>query len=417
MRKTGLRRIAASALLATVVAMAPQASRPAVAAEIGPEADWCSAANALAPGAELVLRPGDYAGPCSIRTSGRPGAPIVIRAADPAARPRLVFLGSRDNVVNLAASFVTLRGLAFGPTLPDIDAIRIKQGGEEVTIEDCTFSGLGGLAIVSHSTSRRLTIRNNEIIGSNATAIYVGCHDGYSCQVTDALIEGNYIDGVEALPPQIGYGVQVKLNSTAVIRDNVIVNTKGPGIMVYGSHDTTRPSLVERNFLARSRTSSGIVVGGGPVTVRNNISVAAAEAGIGLENYGRRGLLRGVVVAHNTVHGGRKGGISAPADGPAEVKLFHNAVHSHGGMALPAPRAGIVALGNVDCRLLPCFIDPGNLDFTPLPDSPLGAQAKPGWHLTRDDYFGTPRPAVAAIGAVERATGSAVRIGRKLRPN
>jgi hypothetical protein len=312
---------------------------------------------------------------------------------------------------------VTLRALAFGPTLPDVDAIRIKQGGNEVTIEDCTFSGLGGLAIVSHSTSHGLTIRNNEILGSTATAIYLGCHDGYSCQVTDAVIEGNYIDSVHPPPPQIGYGIQVKLNSAAVIRDNVIVDTKGPGVMVYGSHDISQPSLIERNFLAHSRTSSGIVIGGGPVTVRNNISVGAAEAGIGLEDYGRRGLLRGVVLAHNTVHGGRKGGISAPADGRAELKLLHNAVHAHGGTALPAPRGGIAALGNVDCRLVPCFINPGTLDFTPLPGSPLVSQARPGGELTRDDYFGKSRPAAAATGAVEPATGSAIRVGRKLRPN
>jgi hypothetical protein len=43
---------------------------------------------------------------------------------------------------------------------------------------------------------------------------------------------------VDAQEDEVGYGLQVKLNSTAVIRDNVIVDTKGPGIMVYGAGET-----------------------------------------------------------------------------------------------------------------------------------------------------------------------------------
>ena len=39
--------------------------------------------------------------------------------------------------------------------------------------------------------------------------------------------------------------------------------------------------------------------------MRNNIAVGNREAGIALEDHGRRGLLRGVVVAHNTVVGPR----------------------------------------------------------------------------------------------------------------
>ena len=84
--------------------------------EIGPEADLCAEINALAPGDELVLRPGEYRGPCTVRRGGLPGAPRVIRAKDLADRPRIVYGGATANVLDVKADHVTIRGLAFGPT-------------------------------------------------------------------------------------------------------------------------------------------------------------------------------------------------------------------------------------------------------------------------------------------------------------
>jgi hypothetical protein len=283
--------------------------------EIGPEANWCEIINALLPGGEVVLRPGSYPGPCTIHRSGALGAPIVIRAKDPHDRPHIVYLGHGDNVLNVRAEHVIIRGLHFGPTMLNIDAIRIYAGSNS-TIEDCRFQGVGGIAVVANHTSlTHVVVRRNEIIQSRATAMYFGCHDGISCTASDFLLERNYIRGVEAEEREIGYGIQVKLNSTAVIRDNVILDTKGPGIMVYGATDLSKVSLVERNFVAGSRTSSAIVLGGGPAVVRNNVVTTSAEAGIGLENYHRRGLLRGVVVSHNTIYGNAKGGNLVPAQG------------------------------------------------------------------------------------------------------
>jgi len=44
---------------------------------------------------------------------------------------------------------------------------------------------------------------------------------------------------------EIGYGIQVKLNSIGIIRDDVIINTKGPGIMVYDASDLEKINVVE----------------------------------------------------------------------------------------------------------------------------------------------------------------------------
>lgn len=371
------------------------------AAEIGPEADWCGAIHALAAAEALILRPGQYRGPCTIRRGGTPATPLVIQAKDPTHPPQIVYLEQAANVLNIYADHVVIRGLQFGPTLPDVDAIRIYTGSD-ITIEDCRFFELGGTAVVANHTSvRQITVRRNEIGRSEATAMYFGCHDGVGCMASELLIVGNYVHGVRAPDPEIGYGIQVKLNSTATIRDNVISDTKGPGIMVYGSSDPARVSMVERNLVASSQTSSGIVVGGGPAIVRNNVAITSAEAGISLEDYGRRGLLRGIELLHNTVYENANGGILVPSEGRLEAKIVNNAVQARPATpAFPRGRVGVVSLGNLDCTDLACFADPGKRDFSPLvlgTGSLVGDAAMP-----RDDYFGRHRGVPPTVGAIEQ---------------
>ena len=373
--------------------------------EIGPEADWCREANTLPAGAELLLRPGDYQGPCSIRGGEGAVGPISIRAKDPDRPARIVYSGGSHNVLNIHRDDVTIRGLEFGPTLQDVDGIRIYDGNG-ITIEDCRFSQMGGIAVVAnHVSVRDLTIRRNSIRHSKSTAMYFGCHDGISCTASNLVIEQNFIDGVDT-EQGIGYGIQIKLNSTATIRDNVIVNTKGPGIMVYGAADPSRVSLVERNLVSGSRTSSGIVLGGGPAVVRNNVALANAEVGVGLEDYRRRGLLQGILVAHNTLYGNSKGAIGVPAYGRLEAKVINNAAHARSGTrALPPDRSGLLARGNVDCSLVPCFGNPKEMDFSPHATSPLvgRGRSEADQRMPVDDYLGRRRGEVPTPGAFDGA--------------
>ena len=379
---------------------------------VGPDQDWCTAANSLGPGGELRLAQGDYVGSCWIRNGGSPGAPLVITADDASTRPRLMTSASRDNLINVAAGHVTFRGLRFGPTPTDVDAIRVRSG-DDIAVEDCHFQELGGIAIVANSASSRgLTITGNEIEASKATAIYLGCHDGAACRLTDIVIEGNYVHGVDAPPPYVGYGMQIKLNSVGTIRGNTVLDTKGPGIMVYGSRDPVATSVVERNLVMNSRNEAGIVLGGGPTVVWNNV-VVGGLAGIALENYGGRGLLRGIVVSHNTVWGAVTGGITHTGGGPVQARVAYNASHTVTGPAFPRPNPGILTLGNVDCRLFTCFMDPLTLNFAPRPGSPLIGRAPLGPGTPETDFFGTRRPPVAAAGAVEAGASNAVLIPGK----
>jgi len=386
----------------TLTVLAPS---HAAAREIGPEANLCAEIEALPAEEELVLAPGEYQGPCAIRRGGEPGAPLVIRAADPERRPRIVYGGPNANVFEVRASHITIRGLEFGPSQSGVDAIRIFAAND-VTIEECHFTQLGGIAIVaSHASVRGLVVRRNVIRESLATAMYFGCHDGFSCTVTGLVVEGNFINGVKAPESEIGYGLEVKLNSMGMIRDNIVVNTKGPGIMVYGSSNTTSVSFVERNVVIGSRKSSGIVVGGGPAIVRNNVAASNDEAGIAVEDYKKRGLLRGIFIANNTVYKNGAGGITVPQTGVSGVTIVNNAAHAGGTTrAYPTPKTGLRLAGNIDCTTLPCFANPEREDFSPDAGSLLrgaGVLWTDTW-MPREDFFGVRRSMPPTAGAIER---------------
>ena len=381
---------------------------PAGATEIGPEDDFCGAVNQLQPGDELRLRPGDYQGPCVIRRGGSPGAPTTIAAADPQQRPRILYDGITANVLEVRSGHLVIRGLEFGPTRPDVDAIRIMLGNGLV-IENCRFVQVGGIAITANNMSvQGLTIRGNVIEGSRSTGMYFGCHDGQRCVVTDLLVAGNLIRGVSAAPDQVGYGLEIKLNSSGIVRDNIILRTKGPGIMVYGARDLLTQNLVERNVVMGSERAAGIVVGGGPAVVRNNVVLTNNDGGISLQDYGKRGLLRRIAIVHNTIYGNLVGGITIEGQEARETTVLNNAIQSPGGTpAVAAPRPGVWTAGNVDCTYRACFMQPDGFDFSPFPGSALvgpGTLAG-GEALPREDLFRMRRGSPPTVGAIERPSG------------
>ena len=394
--------------VALALAFAGWGAGPAGAAEIGPEDDFCASINQLHPGDELRLRPGDYRGPCVVRRGGSSGAPITIAAADPDQRPRIVYDGITANVLEVRAGHLVIRGLEFGPTRPDVDAIRIIAGND-IVIESCRFFQLGGIAITANNTTvRGLTVRGNLIEDSRSTGMYFGCHDGIRCVVSDLVVAGNSIRGVTAAPDQVGYGLEIKLNSSSIVRDNVILRTKGPGIMVYGARDLLTQNLVERNVVMGSGRSAGIVVGGGPAVVRNNVVLTNNDGGISLQDYGQRGLLRRIAVVHNTIYGNLVGGITIEGHEARDTTFLNNAIQSPGGSpAVPAPRPGVWMAGNVDCTYRACFMQPDGLDFSPFPGSALtvpGGLAL-GDPLPRDDLFRVRRGIPPTVGAIERPSG------------
>jgi hypothetical protein len=371
--------------------------------EIRPEDELCRAINDPASGAEIILLAGEYHGPCMVRRGGTADRPLVIRAKSVDARPRIAYDGQAANVFEVRADHVIVMGLSFGPTRKNIDGIRIRAN-KDVSVVDCEFSSMGGIAVVANQSNLHgLRVKSNVVRNSNATAMYFGCHDGKSCQLADLTIEKNLIDGVSAADNEVGYGIQVKLNSPSIIRDNVITDTKGPGIMVYGGREVLEESLIERNFVSGSRTSSGIVIGGGPAIVRNNIAVANSQAGIALYDYGQWGLLRRIKVGFNTLYGNEAGGIMASAGKVAESVMIGNVGASlSGAPAFPPRQAGLLAEDNLVCDNS-CFADAGKNDFSAAPNSLLERRVvayKAAWQPA-DDFFAQSRQSPPKPGAAE----------------
>ncbi len=338
-----------------------------------------------------------------IRRGGTAERPLIIRGKRGEGRPRLFYEGRSANVLEIHADYVMLRGLVLGPTRRSVDGIRIIAN-YGITIEDCESSYLGGIAIAATRTNvDGLTVRRNVVTDSAATAMYFGCQDGIGCLISNLIVERNFIHRVKAIDPEIGYGIQIKLNSTGVIRDNVIVDTTGPGIMVYGSSDPYSLSVIERNFVIGSRRSSGVLIGGGPVQVRNNIVSRNFFGGVTLQDYANRGLLRKIAVVSNTAFKNDFGEFVVPLQVKLSQVLFamNAAESSVGTEVFPRPHTGLDLQENIDCTTSACLTDPVSLNFSPLPGSPVyRVQNLKRVGLPSDDYYGRNRKQKPIAGAV-----------------
>ncbi|MDP2305474.1 MAG: right-handed parallel beta-helix repeat-containing protein [Pseudomonadota bacterium] len=375
----------------------------AATVQVTPGDDWCGAIRAAAPGDTVTLAPGDYAGPCTIDHGGTEGAPVVVAAQDPAAPPHIVYTGASSNVIDVLVSDVTLRGLAFGPTQADIDAVKIKAGSR-VTVEDCTFSEVGGISVSANSADGDA----NAVLGCafldlQATGLYFGCHDG-TCVQSQVRIEDNVFDGVTS--SAVGYALEIKLDSWGTVARNAIRNTKGPGIEIYGSRDGSVTSMVEQN-LVYGGESGAIEIGGGPAIVRNNIVIGAGGGGIVSYDYGGRGLVSGVHIVGNTAIG--EGGPAFSTSGwqaGADLELRDNAgLQRDGGAALPDAIEGIPMDGNVTCGAA-CFVDAEALDLWPAPEGELVDAAVPTEASLETDFCGRPRGDAPDVGAFEASAGA-----------
>jgi hypothetical protein len=377
---------------------------------VGPTEAWCSAINSAAPGTEVILLAGSYTSPCGITAVGTATAPVVVRSQNEAAGSRATFAyaGSTANVIEFRdAAYVVLRGVTFAPTQAGVDAIRIRRAND-VVIEGNEFAAIGGISVAANdNNTQRITVRQNTFTDLQTTGLYFGCHDGAACHATDILIEGNLIDGVTS--PGVGYGIEVKLNSWATVRGNTILRTQGPGVMVYGSNRGDPASVVEQNYIEGSLTEGGVVVGGGPAIVRNNVLVGNAYGGVSAQDYNGRNLQAAVWIVHNTVLDNGDSGINVQnwQAGRGNV-LANNAIRPRSGTAAvrPSTPAGTVT-GNLTCGATSGCWEQATTkpyDLVPAAGSPLvdaGGTGTEGWRPA-EDFEGMPRDSRPDVGAFER---------------
>jgi hypothetical protein len=332
-----------------------------------PGDDWCDLVDQAASGDEVVLETGTHDGPCSIYTDG-----VTIRG-DGAG---ISYTGTSSNVLDIYTDDVTLKNIAFGRTESDIDVV--KSRGHRLTVDSCSFLKTGGISIAANSQpSTGVVVTNNTFTDLRATGIYFGCHSG-NCAATDYRVTGNLIDGVTS--NNVGYGMEFKLNSWGVVADNVIHDTQGPAIEIYGSENASDVTYVERNFVVDTTTDGAIEIGGGPAVVTSNIVVGGATGGIVAYDYGGRNLGQDIVVVGNTIYGELVSHV--------DVEATHNVALGFN---------GTLADDNQPCDDS-CFMDAASWDFTMA--TPEDAEA----HSDLDvDFCGNTRSA-PIFGAFDGGT-------------
>ncbi|MBT8143722.1 MAG: right-handed parallel beta-helix repeat-containing protein [Gammaproteobacteria bacterium] len=256
-------------LLAVIVLLPLAVNGKTVA--IGPGDDFEAAANALRPGDHLVLGDGVYTFDerIALTASGKRGKPVVIRAAE-GATPILEQATNQNNVIEVVGNeYLVLRGLtvrggSHGIRLIDADFI---------TIEDCEIYETGDVALSANAkgTYEGLRILRNHIHHTNHTGegMYLGCNED-KCRIANSLIEGNYVHHTNGPSVTQGDGIEIKKGSyNNIVRNNVIHDTKYPGILLYGTNGNGDPNVVEGNVVWNSGDNTVQI--GADARVRNNI--------------------------------------------------------------------------------------------------------------------------------------------------
>ncbi len=277
--------------------------------EVYPGDNYRAIYSQLKPGDHLVFHEGTYSGSAgTMPTSGTREKPIVIRGyGNGEERPVLFLESSGSNLLQIYASHLVLEFLEFQSKYTYAIRIGASSAGskfENITIKNCMFYESGGGDISANASVEydSIHILNNYFIGPKKTPIYIGQHDG-KAKVTNFLFKGNVIDGSQIFGDNIiGYGIQLKLNVTGgIIENNYISGTKGPGIMVYGAEDSSsvNANIIRNNIVIGSRENPGIIAGGGPAVITDNVTFGC-NGGIAVQNYGGRNLLYNIILNNNT---------------------------------------------------------------------------------------------------------------------
>lgn len=373
----------------------------------------------LEPGDTVIVHEGTYTqtGRFEATWAGTASAPIVVEAA-PGARPVLTRDGNQ-NLMNLHGSFFTMSGLEL---TGGSHALRLSN------VSDATFERLlihdsddvGISCNIAGSTCARLTIRDNEIHHTDGTGegMYLGCNDA-ACVVSGCVVERNFLHD---LGGSQGDGIEIKQGSHSnVVRDNVIVGTRYPGITLYSFAPSAGAvaNVIERNVVWTTE-DNGIQVTGRAI-VRNNIVVGAGASGIA--SIANQDQPTEVVIVHNTVVDAGDSCVRANAwESGAGFIVANNALYCASTRAMRLTGtpmvAGNVVLGTVEGATsgfvmgVSATADLGPASAMAVVYPPSGSSlldvADPAFSTVEraglGDFNGTPRGASPDVGAYERTT-------------
>jgi parallel beta-helix repeat protein len=380
--------------------------------ELVPGSSFEAAVESLAPGDTLTVHAGTYdgTGRISVTVPGTAAQPVLVRGAAGEARPLITRpAGSTaQNTINIeGASFLTLAGLEISG---NGDGISLSLNPHHITIEDCDVHnvdvGINFRSSMHHVTVRRTHIHDTGVGGYTGEGLYVGCNDG-SCAVSESVFENNWIH--DTLQASQGDGIEIKLGSWGnLVRDNVIYNTKYPGILLYGTAGNAR-NVVERNVLWNC-ADSGIQAAADAV-IRNNLILESPGNGFNSQDHNGVTPNR-IEFVNNTLVGGAPVLRLSNWANKQGMILANNAIYSSGGYSVGS-LTGVVVTGNVAypaTTALPStgvvagygtsidFVNATAKDVYPTSNSKL-IDAGNAVYAPADDFNGTARSGVPEAGA------------------
>ena len=390
---------------------------PVKAAEIGPGDDLEGAVAALLPGEELILRGGTYFfnENVTLSVNGTENEPVTVRAKD-GETPVIEQATANNNVVEVRATYLVIRGLTFTGGSHGIRLIN----SDFVTIEDCEIYETGDVAISANSggTYEGLKLLRNHIHHTNGTGegMYLGCNND-NCRIANSLIEGNYIHHTNRGTVEQGDGIEIKEGSYGnVVRDNVIHDTKYPGILLYSTVGNGPPNVVEGNTVWNVADNTMQVAA--DAVIRNNIILG----NVSFRSH-QSGSPSNIEFVHNTVINSGTAIEVRNVSGP--VVIANNAVYSQStairlisgnlGQVQLAGNVGAGGLsggssGYVDGNGIGADFVGGNysgnppIDLFPAPGSALIAAADAGF-VVAADFNNSPRSGTADAGAYVFSSG------------
>jgi hypothetical protein len=402
--------------LLLVLVTGPRCVRAAVI-EITPQDNYRSAMQNLVAGDTLIMHGGNYPLTSFFQLSlnGTAQLPITIRAAV-GEQPVIEYVGNGQNIVNVSNSaFLTFDGIEFTGGSRGIRLI----ASSDITIRNCHVHHTAANAISANdvgSVYARLTIVHNEIdhAGGTAEGLYLGCNND-ECRIHDSLIANNYIHHLNDPGVTQGDGIEIKAGSYAnIVRDNVIHDTRYPGITLYHTHGNGAPNLIERNLVWNSG-DNGIQVTADAI-VRNNIVLSAAAHGIGIHG-SQGGTVGNLEIVNNSVLKASGDAIHIN-DITGSVLIANNALYAQSGRAVYADgttslvtllanigtgslsgvSSGFNAGGNIAADFASAnYSGAPPMDLVPATGALVGSAN--AVNLALDDFNATPRTPQRDVGA------------------
>ena len=287
--------------------------------------------STLLAGDILILKDGNYplTERFSFSLSGTAENPIIIRAADDA-HPRFHRTSVNQNIWDIEnAHYVTIDGLHFSGGSA---GVRVWNASH-FTFSNNEIFGTDDAALTMNIEGGQydtVSILNNHIHDTRGTGegMYLGCNFN-QCQLSNSLIEGNYIH--DTLNAEQGDGIEVKEGSSGnIIRNNVIHDTNYPCILTYGTLGNGAQNIIENNFVYNCGDHG--IQSAADTIIRNNIVLNTKLDGIAMQHH-QSSYPANLVITNNTVVKSTGAAISLNGNS-GSVVIANNAIYSKTGKSL-----------------------------------------------------------------------------------